>query len=75
MHTGDIVVFYTDGVTEMLNAGGEMFGLDRLAESVASHRGEDPEAVVGAVIASLDRFAGSTPRDDDVTVVVMKLVS
>ena len=75
MSTGDIVVFYTDGVTELQNVGGEMYGLDRLAESVAAHRDADPETVVGEVIASLDRFAGGAPREDDLTIVVMKLVS
>jgi serine phosphatase RsbU (regulator of sigma subunit) len=75
MNTGDIVVFYTDGVTEMQNEGGEMYGLDRLAESVVTHRDADPETVVGEVIASLDRFAGGAPREDDLTIVVMKLVS
>ena len=75
MHRGDIVVFYTDGITETRDGAGGMFGRDRLAEAVAGHRAEDPEAVIGGVLATLDRFAGATPRDDDLTIVVMKLVA
>jgi len=74
MQTGDIVVFYTDGVTETRNAAGEMFGLDRLADAVVSHRAEDPEMMVDAVLAALDRYAGAAPGEDDVTIVIMKLV-
>jgi serine phosphatase RsbU (regulator of sigma subunit) len=52
-----------------------MFGTDRLADCVTSHRDEDPEAMVGQVVAALDRFAGAVPRDDDLTIVIMKLVA
>lgn len=74
MQTGDIVVFYTDGVTETRNDAGEMFGCDRLADAVVSHRAEDPEMMVDAVLAALDRYSGAAPREDDVTIVIMKLV-
>ncbi len=74
MQTGDIVVFYTDGVTETRDGTGELFGRDQLAEAVAAHRAEDPEAVIAGVLAALERFAGATPHDDDLTIVVMKVV-
>ena len=71
--TGDIVVFYTDGITEMENAAGEMFGVDRLGQAVTAHRAEDPEALVSKVLGTLERFGGGTPQEDDLTLVVMKL--
>ena len=74
MRIGDVVVFYTDGITETRNGAGEMFGRDRLAETVAAHRADDPETIVESVVVALDRFSGTTPRDDDLTVVVMKLI-
>ena len=74
METGDVVVFYTDGITEARNGAGEMFGAERLAEAVTMHRADDPEIMVDGVLAALDRFAGDTPRDDDLTIVVMKYV-
>ncbi len=40
LQEGDIVVFYTDGITEMQNAAGDMFGVARLGEAVATHRAE-----------------------------------
>jgi sigma-B regulation protein RsbU (phosphoserine phosphatase) len=73
LETGDIVVFHTDGITEMQNAVGEMFGVDRLREAVARSRNEDPETVVAKVLAALEEFAGGVQPEDDLTIVVMKL--
>ena len=69
---GDIVVFYTDGITERENEAGEMFGLDRLKTAVIEHRDQDPEALIASVLAALDGFAGTKPHADDVTIVAMK---
>jgi serine phosphatase RsbU (regulator of sigma subunit) len=73
LQTGDIVVFYTDGITEARNASGDMFGVQRLGETVATHRADDPETLVDSVLATLNGFAGGTQHEDDLTIVVMKL--
>jgi len=72
---GDIVVFYTDGVTEARNAAGEFFGLERLGQAIVAHRAEDPDAMIREVLAGLDRFAGVAQREDDLTIVVMQFVA
>jgi serine phosphatase RsbU (regulator of sigma subunit) len=72
---GDIVVLYTDGVTETRDAAGAEFGRARLEAGVVAHRSVDAEAAIDALFADLDRFAGATPRDDDVTIVVMKALA
>ena len=69
---GDIVVFYTDGVTECEGESGELFGVERLQAAVIASRDEDPEGAVASTLSALERFAGARPRDDDVTIVVMK---
>jgi phosphoserine phosphatase RsbU/P len=73
LQAGDIVVFYTDGITETRNGAGEMFGIDRLGEAVATHRADDPEILVASVLAALGGFAGGRQYEDDLTIVVMKL--
>ena len=75
LFTGDIVVFYTDGITEAQNRTGEMFGLERFGNAVAVNRAAEPEAVVARVIEELEKFAEGTPPDDDITIVVMKLAA
>lgn len=72
LHEGDIVVFYTDGITERSNAAGELFGVDRLEELVVAHRDDEPEAMIDAVLETINRFAGAREHEDDLTIVVMK---
>jgi sigma-B regulation protein RsbU (phosphoserine phosphatase) len=73
LEAGDIIVFYTDGITETRNQAGGLFGADRLGEVVATHRAEDPETLIASVLTALDGFAGGTQHEDDLTIVVMKL--
>jgi len=68
----DIVVFYTDGITECTNAAGEYFGVDRLNELIVANREEEPEAIIEAVFVELNRFADAREHEDDLTIVVMK---
>jgi serine phosphatase RsbU (regulator of sigma subunit) len=72
---GDIAVFYTDGITETQDPAGELFGIERLGEAVVAHRNRDAEGVIDGVLAAVDRFAGATEHEDDVTIVVMKLAA
>jgi serine phosphatase RsbU (regulator of sigma subunit) len=71
--TGDIVVFYTDGITEMHDGADDLFGARRLGDVVVANRAEDPEAMIAAVLARLDAFAEGRPYEDDCTIVVMKV--
>ena len=67
LHGGDIVVFYTDGITERSNATGELFGADRLNELVVAHRDATPEAMIDAVfevVKSVRRCARTRGRFD-----------
>lgn len=75
LRAGDVLVFYTDGITETRNEGGLMFGVERLGAIVVAHRDKAAESVVTAVLAALDAFRSSRQPDDDVTIVVMKLAA
>ena len=69
---GDVLVLYTDGVTDALNADGEEFGEDRLLDVVkASARGSAQE-IMWALTGALAGFIGDTEQADDVTCVVIK---
>lgn len=63
-HEGDTLVFYTDGITEAMNAEGELFGDARLLECLA-HPGEPLDLVCKAVAS----HAGDFPQSDDMTLV------
>jgi sigma-B regulation protein RsbU (phosphoserine phosphatase) len=59
MKTGDLLVFFTDGVTEPENEYGEMFGEDRLVDLIArnSHRGDDQ--IIEVVLESVRQWTAS----------------
>ncbi len=69
---GDVIVFYTDGVTEAMNPGDEEFGVARLRETLASHTEGSAQEILEAVIEAVDDFVGGAPQSDDFTVFVVK---
>jgi sigma-B regulation protein RsbU (phosphoserine phosphatase) len=69
---GDILVFYSDGLTAALNARGQSFGCDRLDESIRLNAKEGAGAIKGAVLASLDEFMDGHDPEDDVTLLVVE---
>jgi sigma-B regulation protein RsbU (phosphoserine phosphatase) len=70
---GDILVLYTDGVTEAFNGENEAFGEERLKEFVLANRAKPAAAVLEALVAEIRRFAGGAAQSDDITLVVVKV--
>jgi PAS domain S-box-containing protein len=70
---GDLLLFYSDGVTEARNASGELFGIDRLLNCVTANSKLDPEAFVDAIRKATLAFSGSSRLTDDLTCVVIKI--
>jgi len=69
---GDLLVLYTDGVTEAARADEEMFGDERLAAFCVAHRAEPPDAFLARLISEVQHFTGKQSFDDDLTVIVLK---
>ncbi|HVN53594.1 MAG TPA: GAF domain-containing SpoIIE family protein phosphatase [Anaerolineaceae bacterium] len=69
---GDMVLFYTDGVTEAINAAKEQFGLDRLMEVVYQLRACPVEQLLDGVDEALADFTQSLPSFDDITLLALK---
>jgi phosphoserine phosphatase RsbU/P len=70
--TGDVLVMYTDGVTEAINAAGDAFGEERLRRVVEAHASESPEDIVEHIRADHAAFVGDQPAFDDATLVVVR---
>lgn len=68
---GDVVVCYTDGVTEAINAAEEPFGVERLSATVAAMRTGRAQSILEAITEALGRHAEG-PLYDDVTLVIIK---
>ena len=73
LRTGDVLVFYSDGVVESRNDAGEDFGLRRLADTISANHEKSPDQMVKAVISSLADFIGRVQPHDDRTMIVVKM--
>jgi sigma-B regulation protein RsbU (phosphoserine phosphatase) len=71
MTPGELIVFYTDGVTETAGDGGR-FGADRLRHLLSQQGGASPSTVVNRLDAELDSFTGGEILRDDVAVVALR---
>jgi sigma-B regulation protein RsbU (phosphoserine phosphatase) len=71
LETGDALVLYTDGITEASNAGGEMFGIERLGEVVEAYGEESSEGLATEIMDTASQFAHQGWQDD-VTLMVVK---
>jgi serine phosphatase RsbU (regulator of sigma subunit) len=72
MNPGDMLVLYSDGVTEAATASDDDFGEARLGQLAASLRTRPAQEIVAAVQSEVAKFAAGTPQADDITVVVMR---
>jgi len=73
LQTGDIVVLYTDGITEAENEAEDMYGTERLLHLVTDiDSAASAEDVIEAILQDVAHFAGDAERYDDMTVVVVK---
>ena len=72
LHAGDLVVFYTDGVTEAFNAAGNLYGETKLLEELARQYGHTAADAAEALLRSVRAHAGDHPQSDDIAVLVLK---
>jgi len=70
---GDIVLFYTDGLTEARNPTGERFDIRRVAEVLKEYRHCDVPALIDCLSLRLMQFMGETEQSDDITFVILKI--
>ena len=69
---GDVLVFFTDGITEAHNAAKAFFDDERLYETLAKHAHLGAQEILDAIVTAVSAFTGSTPQSDDLTLVVVK---
>jgi len=69
----DILLLYTDGVTEATSEQGELFGTERLCGIISRLRESHPEEIINRILYEINQFCGSRPVEDDISIVVMKV--
>jgi sigma-B regulation protein RsbU (phosphoserine phosphatase) len=72
LKSNDLVVVYSDGITEATNVAGEEFGRERVVEAIAPCHGMKPEAVLERLLDAVRTFSRDAPQADDITVLILR---
>jgi sigma-B regulation protein RsbU (phosphoserine phosphatase) len=69
---GDLVILYTDGVTEAMDDGYRQFGMERLRAALQACAGSSAQETVDQLVAELKAFAGDMQQSDDITILAAR---
>lgn len=69
---GDIVIFYTDGITEAENRDKEMFGLERLKDVIYENKHKSPRELRKVILEAINKFRQDYEQTDDLTFLILK---
>jgi sigma-B regulation protein RsbU (phosphoserine phosphatase) len=72
LQSGDVMVAYTDGITEATNGANVPFGVERVCEAVRTSHGQPAHSVCQAVLGSLRDYIGGQDLLDDISLLVVK---
>jgi serine phosphatase RsbU (regulator of sigma subunit) len=67
-----IFAFYSDGVTEAMNSEHQLFGEERLYETIKSSESADSNGILKSVLSALNAYRSAAEQNDDITLVVIK---
>jgi serine phosphatase RsbU (regulator of sigma subunit) len=73
LHAGDLYVFFTDGISEAMNAADECFGEVRLGRIVHAGAALEPDELRGHVLREVTTFVDGAPQHDDMTMILLKV--
>ena len=71
---GDVLLAYSDGITESRSPGGELFGAERLGAALQAAAGRAPVAILDSLREAVSQWTGGARREDDVTLLAVKRV-
>ncbi|MFC2046827.1 PP2C family protein-serine/threonine phosphatase [Chloroflexota bacterium] len=67
----DVLLLYTDGITEAQNLQQELFGEKRLLETLQANRKRPAKDIQDSILAKVQEFVGDAPKSDDITSIVI----
>ncbi|MCK4518701.1 MAG: CHASE2 domain-containing protein [Candidatus Omnitrophica bacterium] len=71
---GDVLVYYTDGVTEARSVKSEEFGFELLKEIIKREHNKSAQGILNAIKDEIRRFSAKAPQHDDITIIVLKVI-
>jgi serine phosphatase RsbU (regulator of sigma subunit) len=73
LESGDLYLFFTDGISEAMNAGDECFGEQRLGAFVEEHAHLPADELRERMLREIAAFVGDAPQHDDMTMILLKV--
>jgi CHASE2 domain-containing sensor protein len=73
LSAGDVLVFYTDGVSEARNLKKEEYGFQRIKDVTRTNHQKDAAGILEALRNDITEFCGKAPQHDDITIIVLKV--
>ncbi len=71
LESGDLLIAFTDGISEAMNESDEEWGVDRLIAAIRTTCSAPPQLILDRIMASADAFVAGAPQHDDMTLIVM----
>jgi phosphoserine phosphatase RsbU/P len=73
LRVGDVIVFFTDGITEAMNAASDLFGESRLSRIVEEHGHLESGELRERILREIEAFVGAADQHDDMTMILIKI--
>jgi serine phosphatase RsbU (regulator of sigma subunit) len=73
LRRGDLLLWFTDGITEAMNSNSDLFGEERLARLVDEHGHLAAEELRERILREIDAFVAGAPQHDDMTMILLKV--
>ena len=73
LNSGDVLVLYTDGLTEAKNESGELYNEDRLLKIFQKNTNKSVNSLLAVILDSVKKYQGNVQQKDDITIVVLKV--
>lgn len=70
---GDILLLFTDGLTEQQNTAGEAYDYARLKDNFLKLKNESPKEIIGSIVENFDDWRGEELQEDDISLMVIKI--
>ncbi len=72
LQPGDLLLVYTDGITDARDERGRFFGVRRLRDALRANRSQPADEVIKAILETVQAFVGGAPPADDVTLLAVR---
>ena len=75
VNPGDVMFFFTDGLSEAMNANGDEYGEERIREFIIHNREAQPQSIMDMILEDVHKYDPSSPPRDDTTIITLKMLA